>query len=498
MDYQKIRNKIAEGKIIVEKYKDETPQPVLEVCYSMFEINELLVNKLEELDNKISKNSRNSSRPPSKDDDFAGKNKSSREKSGKKPGGQGGHSGSTLRAVETPSKIIKHDLSGNCKCGKDLKKLNAVAHSKRQVFDVEVLNVVTEHQVFEATCSCGIKHCSKYPEGVNAHVQYGSSVRGLVGYFAKYQMIPSERLEELMSDIFKVSLSEGTIDNISNYATEALNEYSLKAEKHVPEMKVGNVDETPVKVAGKMGYFHVLSNEAFSFLYFNFSRGMKAVKEQGFLEKFKGVLVHDCFSMYFRYGNKHAVCNAHLLRELTFIEEKYQHKWAHRVKIFLYDLNELKKYYIENKIAHMDSLEQEQLIKNFYDLLMEGRQECAPLIAAVKNKGSRRGKQHPALNLVNRMLKLRGEILKFISDFDVPFTNNQAERDLRMLKVHQKITGGFRSEKGARVFANFRSYIGTAKKHGISVFEAMKNLYNPLGNQCLERFFRPVLPIGPE
>jgi transposase len=220
---------------------------------------------------------------------------------------------------------------------------------------------------------------------------------------------------------------------------------------------------------------------------------MAAVRRLGFLEKFKGTLVHDCFSMYFNYGTKHAVCNAHLMRELTFIEEQYGHRWANKVKIFLLDLNELKIYYKLNNIFHIDKNDLDALAKNFLELLSEGRNECLPLIKLVLNKGKRRGKQHPALNLVNRMLKLKTEILKFAHDFDIPFTNNLAERDLRMVKVHLKVSGGFRSEKGAEIFALFRGYIGTAKKHGQSVFMALKNLYNPSHNDSLDLFFRPIL-----
>jgi transposase len=493
MDYQKIRNKIAEGKEIVEKYKDETPKPVLEVCFSMFDINEMLVDKLEELDNKISKNSRNSSRPPSKDENPPKRNQSLRGKSGKKSGGQDGHSGSTLKKVETPDKIIQHHLKGKCTCGNILSQIQTNIHSTRQVFEVEIVNTVTEHQVFEGECICGRKHSSQYPDDVTANVQYGAGVRSIVGYLSKYQLIPSERLEEMMSDLFKTSVSEGTIDNFGRYAEDALNEFKEKFENHVSEMKIGNVDETPTKVGGKQGYFHVLSNEAFSFLYFNFKRGMSAVNTQGFLSKFKGTLVHDCFSMYFNYGKDHAVCNAHLLRELTFIEEKYNLIWAHKVKRFLLDLNDLVRWHKDNKIYYLDKNDIDDLEINFRSLLLEGRSECLPLIKAVKNNGKKRGKQHVALNLLNRMLKLQIEILKFMNDFDVPFTNNQAERDLRMTKVHLKVSGGFRSETGAHIFALFRSYIGTAKKHGQSVFTALKNLYNSSHNESLDVFFKPLI-----
>lgn len=225
------------------------------------------------------------------------------------------------------------------------------------------------------------------------------------------------------------------------------------------------------------------------------TRGMKAVDDIGILKIFKGTLVHDCFSMYFNYGKYHAVCNAHLLRELTFIEEKYQFVWASRVKTYLNDLNDLVRMDKELDLPSLDKNDKDELRDEFYKLLDAGRVELAPLIASVKNKGKRRGAQHPALNLLNRILKLKVEILRFMYDYDIPFTNNQAERDLRMAKVHQKLTGGFRSERGARLYALFRSYISTVKKHGLSVFEAIKNLYNPNCNPTLELIFKTQ---GPE
>jgi transposase len=492
MDYQGIRNKIDEGKKIVEKYKDETPKPVLEVCYSMFDINSLLVDKLEELDNKISKNSRNSSKPPSSDDKNKIKpNQSLRKKSGKKPGGQKGSKGSTLKKVAIADTNIKHTPEGSCSCGLSLENLDLSIHSTRQVFEIDILAKVVEHQVFEGSCSCGIKHSGAYPAEVKAPAQYGKSVRAIVNYFSKYQLIPSDRLREMMSDLFNTAVSEGSIDNFSNYAQGSLEKFKEKVFDHVADVKMANVDETGTRINGKKGHLHVFSNKYLSYIYYHAKRGMIAVDECGLLPKFRGTLVHDCFSMYFNYGGKHAICNAHLLRELTFIEEKYKYIWATKVKIFLYDLNELVKFDkgLDSEML-VDSSARLKLKWEFFRLLIEGRKECSDLIKAVKNKGRVRGKQHVALNLLNRLLRLRKDILRFMYDYDIPFTNNEAERDLRMTKVHLKISGGFRSELGAKNYALFRSYISTVKKNGLSVFEALKNLYNPYENPTLDYIFK--------
>ncbi len=495
MDYQGIRNKIDEGKKIVEKYKDDTPKPVLEVCYSMFDINSLLVDKLEELDNKISKNSRNSSKPPSSDDkNNVKKNQSLRKKSNKSSGGQKGNKGSTLKKSLIVNEEVKHKPEGMCLCGEALEGLNLSLHSSRQVFELEILQNIIEHQVLAGVCTCGEKHCGSYPLDVNAPVQYGSSVRAIVNYLSKYQLIPSKRLQEMMSDLFYTNVSEGSIDNFSNYALGSLENFKQGIFDHIESIKVANVDETGTRVNGKKGHLHVFSNKYLSYIYYHVKRGMQAVDECGLLPRFKGTLVHDCFSMYFNYGKEHAICNAHLLRELIFVEEKYEFTWATRVKTFLYDLNELVKMDYETTEMIIGSDERRQLECEFHCLLLEGRKECSHLIKAVKNKGRVRGKQHVALNLLNRLLRLREDILKFIHDYDIPFTNNQAERDLRMTKVHLKITGGFRSEQGAQNYALFRSYISTVKKHGLSVFDAIKNLHNPNNNTTLDIIFRPYRP----
>ena len=335
----------------------------------------------------------------------------------------------------------------------------------RQVFEIEIINKVVEHQTLSGFCSCGVEHCREFPDGVNGSTQYGESVRGIVSYLSTYQIIPSERLAELMGDLFNYPLSEGTVDNIKNEGTEHLSDFESKIQDAILKQKVGNVDETPIRVGGHSGYLHVFCNTALSYISYHVKRGMKAVVDIGILDKFKGILIHDCFSMYFNYGSQHAVCNGHLLRELEFVIEKYSHTWAKEMKTFLLDANDLVKMSKAGNEILFDHLD-------------------------VKNKGKRRGKQHPALNLCNRMLKLQKAVLLFLRDFDVPFTNNEAERDLRMSKVQMKVSGCFRSEDGARCFALFRSYIQTMKKHGLNIFEGIKNLFNSKGNATLDLIFK--------
>lgn len=487
--YNDVRNKISSNREIVNTELHLLSPPVQEAIISTFDICNFLVDKLEELDNKISKNSSNSSNSPSTDPKKKGsKNKG---KTGKNTGGQAGHKGSNLKMVTNPSVILTHAPKGKCDCGKNLSTLKLSPSAARQVFEIEIVNKVIEHQTLVGICSCGAEHCGEFPNGVNGSTQYGESVRGIVSYLSTYQIIPSGRLAELMGDLFNYPLSEGTVDNIKNEGMEHLSDFESKILDAIPKQKLGNVDETPIRVGGHAGYLHVFCNTALSYLSYHSKRGMKAIVDIGVLDKFKGILIHDCFSMYFNYGSKHAVCNAHLLRDLEFIIEKYGHTWAREMKTFLVDANDLVKLSKSEDQILFDHLDCEKFVEEFKQILLRGRREMKHLLIEVKNKGKKRGKQHPALNLCNRMLRLQKEILLFLHDFDVPFTNNEAERDLRMSKVQMKVSGCFRSEDGARCFALFRSYIQTMKKHGLNIFEGIKNLFNPKGNATLELIFRP-------
>jgi transposase len=357
--------------------------------------------------------------------------------------------------VENPSVVITHAPKGKCDCGKTLAGLDLSPSAARQVFEIEIINKVIEHQTLSGFCSCGVEHCGEFPEGINGSTQYGE------------------------------------VDNIKNEGTEKLSEFESKIQDAILKQKVGNVDETPIRVGGHSGHLHVFCNTSLSYISYHAKRGMRAVVDIGILDKFKGTLIHDCFSMYFNYGSRHGVCNGHLLRELEFVIEKYSYTWAKEMKTFLLDANDLVKMSKAENEVLFDSLDCENFEEEFKRILLRGRFEMNFLVGMVKNKGKVRGKQHPALNLCNRMLRLHKEILLFLHDFDVPFTNNEAERDLRMSKVQMKVSGCFRSEDGARCFALFRSYIQTMKKHGLNIFEGIKNLFNPKGNDTLGVIFRP-------
>lgn len=468
LDYQKIRDKISDGKKIVEFYKDETPKPVLEVCYAMFDINELLVNKLEEIDHRTRKNSKNSSRPPSSD-----QKGTTSKNSAKKSGGRDGHGGSTLRRSH-PDETLYHRPSGNCRCGNNLAHARETNQIISQSIEVEILKKVIDHIAVEVTCACGKKHIGDSPYRHN--LQYGTSVQALVSYFSKYQLIPFERLTEVMRDIFDVGVCEGTVENISSKGFEKLDRFEELLRAALLKSKSGHSDETTTRVNGKNSYLHVFSNDAFTYLQHHAKRGMQALNDIGIAPKFMGILVHDCFKMYFNLNCRHAVCNSHLLRELYFVTEFYKHEWSNKVATFLYDLNEYKKELMKYGIYKIDQNDFDLLKIELNDLLLAGREEIVPLLR--ENRGKKRAAQPPPVNLCNRMLKLQKEILMFAEDFDIEFTNNQAERDLRMTKVHLKISGQFKSANGAKMFCLYRSFIGTLKKHKLNIMQGLRDVFS--------------------
>lgn len=440
--------------------------------------NAELKKRVTELELLVKKDSHNSHMPPSSDRKrYPKKNRGS----GNSSGGQKGHKGSTLRTSANPDSIVEHKLKGNCRhCGTWLASIEDKATVKRQVFDLEFNVRVTEHQAEAGICSCGKKHTALFPEGVNAHVQYGTSVRALVNYLSVYQLIPFDRLEEIFSDLFKLDLCEGTIFNTNTASFEKLGGFEKKLKAALLNSDINHADETPIKVGKQQSYLHVLSNQAMTLLVPHASRGTKAVNEIGVLSKYRGILSSDFFSMYYTsYYCKNAACHSHLGRELTLLEEEFNLRWAHELRRFFLDLN---LYMEEYRIQDMPLPENEKRI--FYD-------EFRSIILRAKLATSDwnvKGKKSVAGNLLARMIRHEEAVLRFMNDHRVPFTNNLAERDLRMAKTRQKVSGCFRSFQGAQIYARLRSYVSTVKKQGRNVLEALKVLHTYQKPRFIELF----------
>ena len=428
------------------------------------EENAQLKARIAELESRLNQNSRNSSRPPSMD---GYRRPPSQRKNGERPpGGQKGHKGQTLDWVDTPDQVKVHTVSECEGCGASLGHVEPIKVERRQVHDTPPLKViVTEHRAEHKTCPhCGQYNRAKFPSDVQFPVQYGQNLKALMVYLCIYQLIPYERVCETFLDLFGRSMSKATLVK----AVSDCHKNLVGVEETIRELLAGaqvlNVDETGMRVNGIRQWLHVASTELLTWYGHHRKRGSQAMDDMQILPRFRGTMIHDFWAPYFRYKSHHALCNAHLLRELKGITENYGQQWSEQ----MHDL------ILEMKKAVDTAQEQslplsQQLISDFEvryrHIIVTGILENPapePVDHCVKRG---RKKQSKAKNLLDRCQKYETEILSFMHDFSIPFSNNLAERDIRMVKLQQKISGTFRSEEGASWFCRVRGYISTVKKN---------------------------------
>lgn len=428
-------------------------------------LNEILTlkEKLSKYENP--KNSGNSSIPPSQD--RFRKTKSTRSKSTLKPGGQKGHSGSKLKMVASADSIIIHDVS-ICTCCGDSLNNNLENYSSRQVFDIPTINIsVTEHRSIIKHCqNCGLKNNGVFPDHINQQTQYGNNIKSLCVYLQNYQMIPFSRCTQLIEDLVGHKISTGSLANFQSKFYDNLNAYSDSIKSLLLNSEVLHGDETGVKINGTNYWMHVLGNSALSYFDCHIKRGKEAMNDIGILPLFKGTLVHDRFSSYFSYECEHSLCNAHILRDLIYVEELFDASWAKCMRKLLVrakikkDENPVihQKYYTRVFNKYLSLIR--PIIKNYH----------------TKNKLSKTKKTDEE-RLAFALDKHKLLFLKFIKQPHVPFDNNQAERDLRMIKVKQKVSGCFRSYSYAKYFARIRGYITTLRKNDMPILLEIKNAF---------------------
>ena len=422
-----------------------------------------------DLQNRLNKNSQNSSKPPSTD--FFRKPKSERSKSGKNAGGQKGHAGSTLKQVENPDVIQKHDVSQCNSCQHDLSSVTAT-YEKRQIIDIPpVKAIITEHQFASKKCpKCKIISAAKIPAELTQQIQYGSKITSLASYLHYVQFIPYDRISETLSDLFSVSISKGTLVSMHETMFVALEKHESLSRAELLKSLALYFDETGFAVKGDLNWVHVASTPTQTVYFPHPKRGTEAIEAFNILPLFSGIVHHDHWKPYFKFKNvTHALCNAHHLRELKAMLENYGQQWAKK----MYDhLKLMNKHVLAAKELDQFALKTGLIIEleqKYDEILQEAKPEL-PIIATSGKRGKQ--KQHPAKNLHDRLTKYKSETIRFMRDFTASFTNNQAERDIRMVKVKQKISGGFRSMKGAGRFCRIRGQISTFKKQQKNVFHA--------------------------
>ena len=430
-----------------------------------------LRQEIKGLQERLALNSRNSGKPPSTDGLGKPAPKSLRRKTGRKPGGQPGHPGHTLEPVKKPDHTQRHPLH-RCPCGQcggvSLQGQPVLDYERRQVFDLPPLRLaVTEHQAEIKQCPIsGLTVTAAFPAEVVAPVQYGPHFRGVTLYLFNQQLLPFERLRQTCLDLFGQPLSLGTLSQTNEQAYRTLDPVQSAIARGLIQAAVVNVDESGLRVAGRLHWLHVASTPSLTFYGVHDKRGTEAMDALGVLPHCRGWLVHDHWKPYYKYDALHALCNQHLLRELKFLAEENHQPWAAELSRFLLEWKDHPLTPLGLDEAHFKKAH-----AGYKAIVRQGRREHPR-----RQPGQGRTQQSKAANLLDRLEDYDLCVLAFLVDPNVPFTNNQGEQDIRMIKVKQKISGCFRTLAGAQVFARIRSYLSTCRKQGRNLWEACHQL----------------------
>lgn len=459
IDSINIEETIIETERLLAEEKNISP-----ALKSMFKVL-LLIVKL--LVNQRGLNSRNSSKPPSADPN---REKKSKEKSNKRPGGQKGRIGKNLKKFDTPDEIKELKIDRNSlPAGEYIEK----GYESRQLVNIKISRHITEYRAQVLTDKSGKKYVAEFPKYITRPVQYGSDLKAHAVYMSQFQLIPYARIGDYFSDQLHIPVSAGSLCNFNQEAYLLLERFDNIVRNKLIESELIHADETGINVNGKRIWLHNASNEQWTHFFPHEKRGTDAMDEIGILPKFKGILCHDHWKPYYRYNCEHALCNAHHLRELDRVCGQDKQNWAKKLKELLIQINNSVKErgnILSNEIS--DSYR-----KQYRSILLEAEKECPPPVDTGEKKRGRI-KRSKARNLLERLNNYEQDVLLFMDNSVVPFTNNRGERDIRMTKVQQKISGCFKTIEGAETFCRIRSYLSTCQKNDVKPTEALKLLMN--------------------
>lgn len=417
-----------------------------------------LLEKIAELERKLNSNSTNSSKPPSSDGlRKATRTKSLRDSNSNKFGGQIGHKGNTLRQTDNPDIVKNYDPINCSACGNSLEN-NAIQETiERQEIDIIIKKQIIAHKATVKICNCGNSNTGNMPEHMKSPVQFSNNVKAIAVYLTN-QFISKSRIEKMFFDIFGVNISDTTLMKFDTECAEKLIPFYESLALAVKNASIKHADETGIRIMGKTNWLHVLCNELLTYYRVHEKRG-------NMLDGITGTLVHDHWKPYFTMKIVHALCNAHHLRELKSFIEIEKELWAKE----LFDLLKTASQIQES------SPEQQATISKKYDTILADGLKYHKSIAPLKENSI---KKRPGHNLLLRLRDFKDDVLRFLYDKDVPFTNNLAERDLRMMKLRQKVSGSFRTFNGAETFAIIRSFVSTSSKQTQNIFQALFGVFN--------------------
>ena len=441
--------------------------------------NTALRSENQALRGRLEKDSHNSSKPPSSDGPGTPKRvpKSLRGVSGRRPGGQPGHPGVSLTLVEQPDAVVVHQPSACTACGHDLAAAPVLRTERRQLIDLPVLRAqVVEHQAETRTCpGCGQATTAPFPADVRAPVQYGPGVATLAVYLHQEHLLPVERTGRVLGEVFGCEISGGTLERMVGQCADAVADVVTAIKQAVIAAAILHSDETGLSLNGKPAWLHVASTDRLTYYALHPKRGRKALDALGVLPTVRGRVVHDGLWSYWHYEHcAHARCNAHHLRELTFVEEQLKQPWAGSLKTLLLEIKEAADRARADGVPALPPEAQQGWTVRYTDLVAEGLSLNPPAPTTGKIG---RPKRSPAGNLALRLSTHQAETLAFMTDLRVPFDNNQAERDLRMMKVRQKISGCFRSSTAGARFCQIRSYVSTLRKQGLPILASLADAF---------------------
>jgi len=429
--------------------------------------------RIEELERRLAKDSHNSSLPPSRDHGTR-KPLGQREKSSNPKGGQPGHPGHTLGLVETPDEVIVHRPAVCSHCQGDLSQETGQVVERRQVHDLPDLRLrVQEHQAEAVSCpSCQHVTRASMPWEVPAPVQYGPRLRAVAVYLSQGQMLPVQRTGEVLADLFHAPVSQGAVVAWVAEAASKLESSVERIRAWVERARLLHVDETSVHLLGKVRWIHVHATAGLTLYCWHAKRGAEGIEAIGVLPGYRGRAMHDRWTSYDRYPCAHSLCGAHLIRDALFVAEHEKQPWAQAMVEHLRHMAHITASWRKQGARQLPPSLRDDLLARYFEILTTGYAAHASQAPPPKKAG--RKKQNPSLNLLDTFLKRAEQNLGFLEDLSVPFTNNLAERDLRMIKVQQKISGTFRSSEGVSAFCTIRSYLSTMRKQDRPLLEALR------------------------